>query len=184
MNLETSSYRARQEIDCLFTKIPHDVLRVWISKLPSSSFKVLNILLDKTVGWKQKIVTISAKQIANELDVDITTVQRAIKILKDKELIIISKVKKTNKLCANTYEINFDKLIIKESFTYGKNAVSTYGKNAVSKNNLTQEKKSSHPYYIKKNSLTESKESASREAEFSLSKEIELMNLTGSIYAL
>lgn len=150
----------------LFTQVPHEIYREWAKILPSTAHVLLGIIIDKTKGWNKNSIKITQKELAVEMNKSERSIQRNLNILIEKDLILVENKKTTHKLTSNTYRINYDKLLIQNSFTYDKNVVGSYDKNVVSKNYLTQGKKRAHPYYTKESSLSESKESASKEACF------------------
>lgn len=94
-----------------YTKIPHEMLRHWNKKLPRTAYILLEIILDISFSYRLKQIKITQEVLCNLCNRTIRTVQRNLQILKEENLLIINNGKKSHKLEANIYEINFYRLL-------------------------------------------------------------------------
>lgn len=83
-----------------FTIIPNHIIT---AKINPNSLKILLLLYSKPADWR-----VNQKNIAKELGIDISTVKRGIKELKEKKYIIIEKKPNKNKGFIYNYILNLD----------------------------------------------------------------------------
>ena len=70
-----------------FTQIPNVIIDEWMKNMNASSFTVLMVICRKTLGWQKESDYVSQSQIMEFTGLSKNSVIRALKELKDKELI-------------------------------------------------------------------------------------------------
>ena len=80
------------EITANFIKLPNNFIDLLMSKLSDASFKVLMVILRKTVGWNKEVDFISLTQFEQMTGKSRSTVIKSLKELLEKQLIKSGKV--------------------------------------------------------------------------------------------
>lgn len=133
---------------------------------------ILIYILRHTLGYHKDSFKISLSELCKKLSLSNKTVIKSLKTLEDKKIITIVKAQDS----INEYFINKELFVDKDKTQNLNSSGKIYTplvENLHTPPKISQEKKLSHPYYIKKNSLSESKESASKEAKFSFDSKVE-----------